>query len=364
MSTVIEGEVVEPGTTSTALTTVDLPGDAVVTATLARVTAFQKLVKATMIAGHDYGVIPGTGTKPTLLKPGAEKITKLLRLADSWEMVERLQDWDKGLFQYIIRIKLTDIQSGALVAEGVGECNSFEPKYRYRQSNHVCPECQEETVRKSRADKGGGWYCWRRIGGCGSTWDKGSQTAQAFGRQTVGKVENEDRAGQINTYLKMAKKRALVDAALSVGRLSDLFTQDLEDGAPPESPAPSPEPSASESNGKPQNGKPAAQRKREATKTKETKQEPSAPPQSASEPSSATGDAQYICADCDRPIERHKLQDGRVIDVASLLKRTMRGFGVELCFACGSKRQTANIEQPDEPLADDEPPGDAYADGL
>ena len=32
-----------------------------------------------------------------------------------------------------------------------------------------------------------------------------------------------------NTVLKMAKKRALVDAALLVGSLSDIFTQDLED---------------------------------------------------------------------------------------------------------------------------------------
>ena len=32
-----------------------------------------------------------------------------------------------------------------------------------------------------------------------------------------------------NTVLKMAKKRALVDAALAIGRLSDLFTQDIDD---------------------------------------------------------------------------------------------------------------------------------------
>src|SRR5699024_7729552 len=32
-----------------------------------------------------------------------------------------------------------------------------------------------------------------------------------------------------NTCLKMAKKRAQVDAALTVGSLSDIFTQDLED---------------------------------------------------------------------------------------------------------------------------------------
>ena len=33
----------------------------------------------------------------------------------------------------------------------------------------------------------------------------------------------------VNTILKMAKKRALVDATLSAGRLSNIFTQDIED---------------------------------------------------------------------------------------------------------------------------------------
>jgi hypothetical protein len=36
-------------------------------------------------------------------------------------------------------------------------------------------------------------------------------------------------AGMDNNVLKMAKKRALVDAALNVGSLSDVFTQDFDD---------------------------------------------------------------------------------------------------------------------------------------
>ncbi|MFA5431022.1 MAG: hypothetical protein WC329_07685, partial [Candidatus Omnitrophota bacterium] len=44
-------------------------------------------------------------------------------------------------------------------------------------------------------------------------------------------VSNPDIFDQVNTILKMSKKRALVDAALSAGRLSDLFTQDLDDFA-------------------------------------------------------------------------------------------------------------------------------------
>jgi hypothetical protein len=44
-----------------------------------------------------------------------------------------------------------------------------------------------------------------------------------------GRVENEDTASLANTILKMAKKRALVDAAIAIARISDLFTQDVED---------------------------------------------------------------------------------------------------------------------------------------
>jgi hypothetical protein len=60
-------------------------------------------------------------------------------------------------------------------------------------------------------------------------------------------VTNPDVFDQVNTILKMAKKRALVDAALSAGRLSDLFTQDLEDFTEhdqSEAPAPATPPTA------------------------------------------------------------------------------------------------------------------------
>jgi len=47
--------------------------------------------------------------------------------------------------------------------------------------------------------------------------------------ETLYRIPNDDPFSIVNTIEKMAKKRAMVDAALSVGRLSELFTQDLED---------------------------------------------------------------------------------------------------------------------------------------
>ena len=74
---------VEP-TTDLALSNHDftLPSRSHVQATLQQVEEFRALIQSELREGPDYGTIPGT-SKPTLLKPGAEKITKLLGLTCS-----------------------------------------------------------------------------------------------------------------------------------------------------------------------------------------------------------------------------------------------------------------------------------------
>jgi hypothetical protein len=52
-------------------------------------------------------------------------------------------------------------------------------------------------------------------------------------------VENPDILDTVNTVLKMAKKRAKIDAVIGVTRSSGLFTQDMED-LPPAPAAPEP----------------------------------------------------------------------------------------------------------------------------
>jgi hypothetical protein len=42
-----------------------------------RIKMLQEFVRDQMVDGEDYGVIPGTGSKPTLLKPGAEKLNAI-----------------------------------------------------------------------------------------------------------------------------------------------------------------------------------------------------------------------------------------------------------------------------------------------
>lgn len=193
-------------------TAITLPDEGQFRADIQAINKFQQVVHATMISGHDYGVIPGT-QKPTLLKPGAEKIVKLLGLADQYELTDRQEDWNIGFFRYIIKCQLVSISSQVVVSEGLGECNSMESKYRWRWVfQSYLPDHLKSEAGKVERDK----LISREI-----------KTSQGKAKQY--RLDNEDIYSQVNTILKMAKKRALVDAALSAGRLSDLFTQDIED---------------------------------------------------------------------------------------------------------------------------------------
>ncbi|AQU06084.1 hypothetical protein [Dehalococcoides mccartyi] len=206
-------------------TALALPDEQVFLNDLQAINHFQVVVRANMVPGQDYGVIPGT-QKPTLLKPGAEKIAKLLGLADQYEIDDRLENWEKPFFRYLIKCTLTNVANGVVVSEGLGECNSMESKYRWRTAKRFCPSCGSESIIKGKAEWGGGWICHKKQGGCGAKFNDGDP---AIENQEQGRIENDDIYSQVNTILKMAKKRALVDAALSAGRLSNVFTQDVED---------------------------------------------------------------------------------------------------------------------------------------
>ena len=139
--------------------------------TMQKISAFQSVVKNTLKDGHDYGTIPGTGSKPTLLKPGAEKILMLIGLTSEYEIVTKVEDYETGFFAYTIRCHI--LRQGLKITEGLGHANTREKRY-------------------------------------------------VSGKQ-------QDAYTLANTVLKMAKKRSQVDAALTVAALSEIFTQDLED---------------------------------------------------------------------------------------------------------------------------------------
>lgn len=221
---------------TTALT---LPDEQTFRHDMEAINRFQCVVRATMVSGQDYGVIPGT-QKPTLLKPGAEKIAKLLGLADQYEIVDRQENWDAGFFRYLVKCRLANINTGYIISEGMGECNSMESKYRWRWvfASQLPAHLIGDTGKVER-DK----LVSREIG-------------TRNGKAKQYRLDNDDVYSQVNTILKMAKKRALVDAALSAGRLSQVFTQDIEDLGPMPEEAPAGEPPQPEPVAKPASEKP------------------------------------------------------------------------------------------------------------
>lgn len=151
-----------------------------------------RLIADALEEGRDYGTVPGV-PKPFLHKPGAERLTDAFAcyprftVIDSEVHHDRRVEWEKkrrddetgdlevydsgtskGLYRYVVSCELVHRASGIVVGNGLGSCSTMEKKYVDR------PRDSENTV------------------------------------------------------LKMAKKRAHVDAALSTFGLSEMFTQDAD----------------------------------------------------------------------------------------------------------------------------------------
>ncbi len=129
---------------------------------------FAQLVKQDMEPNVDYGVII-KGEKPTLLKPGMEKILLAYGLyAELEQLAERIDMPEKFVF-YKFKATLKTA-NGTIVSVGLGSCNNRE-----------------------KAKLGMNFY------------------------------------DAINSVMKIAIKRAKMDATLGLGAFSGVFTQDMDD---------------------------------------------------------------------------------------------------------------------------------------
>ena len=128
----------------------------------------EAIVAKHLKAGRDYDRLPNT-TKPTLLKSGAEILAGVFGFRTSAKVINRVADYDKQFVLYEVCVTVFN-KDGNIAAEGLGSCNSRERKYL-----------------------------------------------------------KTDFATNLNTVLKIAKKRAFVDAILTATHASKVFTQDIED---------------------------------------------------------------------------------------------------------------------------------------
>lgn len=126
--------------------------------------------------GVDFGMIrrkdgSAITKSPTLFKSGAEKVAVAYGLCQHYELVSRVEDSDKGFFYFLVRCDLVKIVEGKeyVITSAYGSANTRE-----------------------------------------------------------GRAGTQSCYDGANSALKMAQKRALVSAALSLGCMSDSFTQDIE----------------------------------------------------------------------------------------------------------------------------------------
>ena len=173
-----------------------------------------------------YGLIPGCGKKPSLLKPGAEVLCSVFGLHPKYQ--KEIINLERGHREYVITCDLYN-HNEMFLGSGLGSCSTMESKYRWRNASRVCPQCGNEAIIKGKEEYGGGWLCYKNKGGCGA---KFKESDPAIVDQITGKVENEDPSDQYNTCLKMAAKRAQVAVVITVTGVSDRFTQDMEDILP------------------------------------------------------------------------------------------------------------------------------------
>ncbi len=183
-----------------------------------QVAKIQEIMKAIMKEDEHYGVIPGCH-KPSLLKPGAEKLGLTFRLVPEFRL-ERF-DLPGNHREYEVICLLTHAPTGQIMGSGVGSCNTMEAKYRFRTGevtdtgNPVPKEYWNERDKKFIGGKG---YGTKKVNGKWHIVIQGE------------KIEHDNPADYWNTILKMAKKRAHVDAILTATAASDIFTQDdMED---------------------------------------------------------------------------------------------------------------------------------------
>lgn len=162
----------------------------------AQVNLIQDVMQEVMQEGVHYGKVPGTNGK-SLWKAGAEKLMATFRLAGDPEVESLGSD---GEFHYRVKVNLRTA-TGQFVGAGIGECSSQEEKYAWRAA--VSAKEYEATPENRRRIK--------------------------FKRDGEIKQIRTNPADVANTILKMAKKRAQVDAVITCTGASDIFTQDIED---------------------------------------------------------------------------------------------------------------------------------------
>lgn len=139
------------------------------TATVIPIDGIEAVVAKYLKPKVHFDTINGLGRKPVLLKAGAEKLAEIYGFRTTSKVINRVERFDQLFVLYEVQTTVFDAD-GNILGEGLGSCTTKERKY-----------------------------------------------------------QRGDFAANLNTVLKMAKKRSYVDAVLTATHASGVFTQDIED---------------------------------------------------------------------------------------------------------------------------------------
>ncbi len=177
-----------------------------------QVNLIQSVMKGVMLQDTHYGVVPGCGDKPTLLKAGAEKLALTFRL--DLETDFDIVDLGNGHREYRAKTTAHSLHTGKRMGSGSGCASTQESKWRYRAENTGAEVPKAFWDSRDPVLIGGSQFSTRKIDG---KWF------------IMHKVEHDNPADYYNTCMKMAEKRSKVACVLNVTGASDIFTQDIED---------------------------------------------------------------------------------------------------------------------------------------
>ena len=219
---------------------------------------FVQFSKSILKSDLDYGVIPGT-PKPSLYKPGAEKLRFVYGLGVEFDCIDKTVDLDRPFVDYSYRCSVKS-KTGQILAQCEGNCNSLEAKFGYvwktiselPEGTDISKLPTKSTGKKltefafavEKAETQGAygkpaeyWKMWEdaimenRARKISKTTKNGRQMDawELDETVTVYRIMNPDVIGVKNTIMKMAQKRAFVRAILLSTGASEFFTQDIED---------------------------------------------------------------------------------------------------------------------------------------
>jgi len=177
--------------------------------TMQSIALLQDMVRHTLIRDVDYGRIPGT-PQDSLWDPGASMIIGSFNCYCGQRRILKLEDGDSKI-AVCIEVPILSRRAQQEVGSGIGAASTLETKYKYRWVAKPQDWGYDDAAIKTFKTKRG----------------------REDGRETMlYRIPNPEHSELLNTIIKMASKRAEVDAAESLPGVSSVLRQIFSGKAP------------------------------------------------------------------------------------------------------------------------------------